>query len=455
MADTIRLLAALQTLLADNGTGAISAQDVRDFLVSAIPTGRSATKVVASATATDKQKADADYVCDGTADNVEINTAIQALGTAGVVRLVGPLFNIAARISLPYSGLVLQGDGQFSTYLYLVNGANDNVIRIASATAKQGVQVRALAIDGNKDNQTDDPGGTELRSGIFVQGSAGGAWYDLMFENLLVQNCRGMGISADGQSAAHVVRPVFRNLKLWSNGASGGNPADGMHVGYADDVTIIGVSALNNTDTGIACDFVTGLQELACVCRGNVWNQFTFARASTQGFIIGCIADGASGAGAYGIRTGKFGFAPDPGSSSNLWIVDCLIKGCGTAGILNEDHTILKWHDNIFSSNAADYVEAGAVVLPLPHNNIGFVSEKGGTNTIPSGATFVTFNHGLSGMATALAAKNITVTPTNSPTNDPGNLYVFGVSATQITVACRNDPGAGGATFAWSVRMDV
>ncbi len=37
MPDTVRTLAALQTLLADNVAGDISAQDVRDFLVSAFP----------------------------------------------------------------------------------------------------------------------------------------------------------------------------------------------------------------------------------------------------------------------------------------------------------------------------------------------------------------------------------------------------------------------------------
>lgn len=34
MADTVRTLAALQSLLADNGSGLISPQDLRDFLVS-------------------------------------------------------------------------------------------------------------------------------------------------------------------------------------------------------------------------------------------------------------------------------------------------------------------------------------------------------------------------------------------------------------------------------------
>jgi len=37
MPDTVRTLAALQTLLADNASGDISAQDVRDFLVSVFP----------------------------------------------------------------------------------------------------------------------------------------------------------------------------------------------------------------------------------------------------------------------------------------------------------------------------------------------------------------------------------------------------------------------------------
>lgn len=43
MADTIRTLSALQTLLANNTAGDISAQDVRDFLVSAFGTWSSYT----------------------------------------------------------------------------------------------------------------------------------------------------------------------------------------------------------------------------------------------------------------------------------------------------------------------------------------------------------------------------------------------------------------------------
>lgn len=50
MADTARSLAELQTLLADNISGAISPQDLRDFLVSVTPPYGAMSRNVASAT---------------------------------------------------------------------------------------------------------------------------------------------------------------------------------------------------------------------------------------------------------------------------------------------------------------------------------------------------------------------------------------------------------------------
>ncbi len=55
MADTLRTLAALQTLLADNTSGAITAQVVRDLLVSVYPTGRT---LLASQTASSSAQLD-------------------------------------------------------------------------------------------------------------------------------------------------------------------------------------------------------------------------------------------------------------------------------------------------------------------------------------------------------------------------------------------------------------
>lgn len=55
MADTLRTLAALQTLLADNTSGAITAQVIRDMLVSVYPTGRT---LLASQTASSSPQLD-------------------------------------------------------------------------------------------------------------------------------------------------------------------------------------------------------------------------------------------------------------------------------------------------------------------------------------------------------------------------------------------------------------
>jgi hypothetical protein len=55
MADTRRTLSALQTLLANNSTGDISAQDLRDMLVSCFPTGQ---RLLATQTASNSASLD-------------------------------------------------------------------------------------------------------------------------------------------------------------------------------------------------------------------------------------------------------------------------------------------------------------------------------------------------------------------------------------------------------------
>lgn len=84
MADTIRTLSDLLTHLPLNAAGLIKPQDVRDMAVSAMPTGRFADKIVASNDASNLWKAQADYVCDGADDDVQIRAAIDALPTSGL-----------------------------------------------------------------------------------------------------------------------------------------------------------------------------------------------------------------------------------------------------------------------------------------------------------------------------------------------------------------------------------
>lgn len=69
-----------------------------------------------------------------------------------------------------------------------------------------------------------------------------------------------------------------------------------------------------------------------------------------------------------------------------------------------------------------------------------------GSATVASGSTSITVTHGA---GYTPGAADITVTPTNNPTNDPGWFWISSVGATTFDINVRSDPGAGGATFAW------
>jgi len=116
--------------------------------------GRTATYTVAASGAPAHVKAQADYVCDGTADNVEIQAAIDALpSTGGIVHLSTGYFNISSAIKIyPPSAattLILEGEGMYSTILS--QKANCNVLEHLAADAKHGLltEVRDLCIQGD------------------------------------------------------------------------------------------------------------------------------------------------------------------------------------------------------------------------------------------------------------------------------------------------------------------
>jgi hypothetical protein len=54
---------------------------------------------------------------------------------------------------------------------------------------------------------------------------------------------------------------------------------------------------------------------------------------------------------------------------------------------------------------------------------------------------------------TAPQPSDFTITPTGFAVNDAGEFAVTNITTTQFTVACRNDPGAGGAPFSYSVNV--
>ncbi|MCP4992327.1 MAG: hypothetical protein GY934_00870, partial [Gammaproteobacteria bacterium] len=114
------------------------------------------TQVVVAASDTDSTRAAyADYVADGTNDEVEIQAAIDAVyaGGGGTVHLLEGSFSVSNQIDLATSTRLL-GQG-LSTILTLANSSPNN-IALLSAEGINSTHVGHLRIEGNRAGNTND-----------------------------------------------------------------------------------------------------------------------------------------------------------------------------------------------------------------------------------------------------------------------------------------------------------
>lgn len=119
----------------------------------------------------------ADYVVDGTLDNVQIQAALDAVNDAGggVVRLLKHTFNCGPAITIG-NKTTIEGSGVGVTVVRKNNGANSSVFTNKDTTlGNEFIRVKHLTIDQNGDNQTS--GG-----GISFQGFRDSIFEDVVFE---------------------------------------------------------------------------------------------------------------------------------------------------------------------------------------------------------------------------------------------------------------------------------
>lgn len=127
------------------------------FLENASHITRSATLVVAASNSSARSKAQADYVCDGTADNVEIQAAITALSAVGgTVSLLAGNYVLSTSLIIINNNVIINGVGK-ATILSMTNGRN-----VAFIVAGNGVDtfynilIQNLKIDGANQTATSD-----------------------------------------------------------------------------------------------------------------------------------------------------------------------------------------------------------------------------------------------------------------------------------------------------------
>lgn len=240
----------------------------------------------------------ADYLCDGTADDVQINAATAAVNAAGggVVFLRAGTYNLTAAIIL-YDNMTLVGEGE-ATKLFLVAGTNTSLVtneHWAHAAAGDdynvNINVYNLWVDGNNTNNTGSSnGGISIKgiigtrimnctvenvkgfAGIYVSGATPDVGGDAFVENMVAYN-RIRNCTAANQligSGIYGTAPTNHTLIIIGNYVEDCQGRQIFAEDFADTCQIIGNYVVGGGSTGE--DSVAGIatgNSSGCIVQGN------------------------------------------------------------------------------------------------------------------------------------------------------------------------------------------
>ncbi|KKL63849.1 hypothetical protein LCGC14_2170990 [marine sediment metagenome] len=468
MVDTPRLLSALQTLLADNTVGAISPQDIRDFLVSAVPSGRAATKVVAASSASDLIKAQADEVCDGTADDVQIQAAIDAVVAAGggLVFLSEGLFAIVARLDVP-TNVSLVG-----------SNAGATIIQASAALTGSMIGIDYAAAVGNRSGVCTD---------IYLDGNnnAERCWDIGLAINRLFINCRAENANGVGFVLRRSQNNLFLHCISDNNGDAANNNGGGLRLNHgAGNNVFVNCQISDNRFHGIVFAETVTLDDepagtgfstpqhnkfIGCQIERNQAQstaQIRFRAGRNNGF-IDCNLQ-TSGArtlfaldntdGTVALNYVRGGFAQVDAANGTLAQIENHFKfrwlgvfaeNAGTGFKIDDNSTLVVDSACHFSNITTFFTALGAKTIDQlvlqDINTKGWVSENSGTATLVNGQTSIVVAHGLDFTPTA---KNITVTPIEA-WGAMTQFWTNTFTATEFTINVDQNPGQD-VDFAWT-----
>ncbi len=202
---------------------------------------------------------DCDYLCDGTADDVEINAAIQALpSTGGEVVILDGTYNITATIAVNKDNVTLSGNGSATILKRMWNSSSaEGVITITASNGN--CTIKNIQINGNNSSFTStynngiyvNSGNYNSISGVITNYNAGngikvvGAITEttLVFNHALYNTKSGIYVA--------VPTNVFGNRPNISYNRCRSNGGYGIFIYYMNDPVIIGNNACYNDSDGL------------------------------------------------------------------------------------------------------------------------------------------------------------------------------------------------------------
>ena len=218
-----------------------------------IHTGRAARFVVGTSTA-GWTEADCDYLCDGTADEVEIKAAISALPSGGgEILLLDGTYNISSSITISKANVVLRGSGPSTVLKRMFNLTSSNGVVACSAS---NCCIRNMNVDGNKvDYSSDD------NRAIYASQSA--AYIEI--EDVITKNSH-IGIALTGMTGARVSNCIVKTTSsqgfyissvssaVLDKNIVSGNGGTGITIENTTDIRLLNTSISNTIDYGIVID---------------------------------------------------------------------------------------------------------------------------------------------------------------------------------------------------------
>ncbi len=286
---------------------------------------RSATYVVAASNAPTVVKAQADFLCDGTADQVQIAAAL----TLGNTQLSEGTFYLSVAI-VPPANRVLTGAGVHNTLMYLVNGSNTDPIYGAS----NNFTISDMTIDQNGAGQAAGTciGAEHIKNWVIqnirlINGF--GQNLDLNdCSNIVIENLESSSINVATQIVQ--IRGASYDISIVNPNINGG-ANQGIYVAASSNVTVLGGSVRNltgNTSRGIYFDSVSYNCKVIGTNLFNMWSGVASGANQTQ--VIGCMARNI---GIVGLGTGN-AFDIDGGTYS--CIIGCVADNVTEAGLCGE-----------------------------------------------------------------------------------------------------------------------
>jgi len=204
-----------------------------------------ATKLVAASDSDSDAKNRADYVCDGTSDETEINNALNALPSAGgVVRLAEGTYTIDGAITIPASNVALVGSGS-GTVIRVANNLNPALLYMVRASGRNNVLVTNIQLDGNKANN--------------ATGTIYGIYFDSATTNSRVVDCWVHDMTKDGVLLSSSDNNIVADNHSYDNDQMGINLASSDSNIVVNNIVKSNLSGIrlhtceNNTVKGNTC----------------------------------------------------------------------------------------------------------------------------------------------------------------------------------------------------------